>query len=236
MNVQRRDVTNDHVNEDTMAKFFASVYGYMTLGLAISGITAFYTAQSTFMLNLVYGSPFGMIGLFIAELFLVMKLASNGAKLKSAGASLVGFIAFALLNGVTLASIFLIYELGSIGSAFLMTAGTFAGMSLVGFFTKRDMSSFGGQLRGALIGLIIAMVVNGLFLHSGPADFVLSIITVFIFIGFTAYDTHKLKQIYIRFGGQQPLGAVAITGALNLYLDFINIFISLLRIFGDRRS
>ncbi|WP_313468894.1 Bax inhibitor-1/YccA family protein [Carnobacterium sp.] len=236
MATQRKDVTNDYLEQNSMTKFFASVYGYMTLGLAISGITAFYTAQSTAMLNLVYGSPFGMMGLFIVELFLIMKLSSNSMKLKTARASLIGFIAFSLLNGITLSTVFLAYELGSIGSAFLMAAGTFAGMSLVGFFTKRDMSTLGGQLRGALIGLIIATLVNGLLLHSGPADFVLSLITVVVFVGFTAYDTHKLKQIYVQLNGQHELGAIAITGALNLYLDFINIFLSLLRIFGNRRD
>ncbi|MEG0553195.1 MAG: Bax inhibitor-1/YccA family protein [Carnobacterium sp.] len=220
MNTQRKDVTNDYIEQLTMAKFFASVYGYMTLGLAISGITAFYASQSPLILNLVYGSPFGMIGLFIAEIFLVSKLATNGMKMRSASSSLIGFIAFALLNGVTLASIFLIYELGSIGSAFLMASATFAGMSLVGFFSKRDMSTLGGQLRGALIGLIVATLVNSLFLRSG----------------FTAYDTHKLKQLYIQFSGQHALGALAISGALSLYLDFINIFLGLLRIFGNRRD
>ncbi|SEL12356.1 hypothetical protein SAMN04488700_0464 [Carnobacterium iners] len=236
MNTQRKDVTNDFIEQPTMARFFASVYGYMTLGLAISGITAFYASQSPFILNLVYGSPFGLIGLFIAEIFLVSKLATNGMKMRSASSSLFGFIAFALLNGITLASIFLIYELGSIGSAFLMASATFAGMSLVGFFTKRDMSTLGGQLRGALIGLIVAMLVNSFILRSGPADFVLSIITVLIFVGFTAYDTHKLKQLYIQFSGENSLGAVAISGALSLYLDFINIFLALLRIFGNRRD
>lgn len=238
MNNPRKDVTPNRAEMDQggIARFFASVYGYMTLGLAISAVTAVYSAQSTFLLNLVYGSPFGLIGLFIAEMFLVVKLSSNGAKMKSAGASMIGFVAFAMLNGIVLSSIFILYDLGSIGAAFIITAGTFAGMSIVGYTTKKDMSTLGGQLSGALIGLIIAMLVNGLFLQSGPADFVLSIITVIIFIGFTAYDTQKLKQLYLQHGEKQSMGAIAITGALNLYLDFINIFISLLNIFGGGRN
>ncbi|MER2132014.1 MAG: Bax inhibitor-1/YccA family protein [Carnobacterium inhibens] len=236
MNAPRKEVSNQAVSTTSMSKFFASIYSYMALGLTITGITAFYAAQSPFILNLVFGTRFGMIAFFIAEIALVMKLASNGAKLRSAGASIIGFIAFAIINGITLSSIFLLYDLGSIGAAFISTAASFAGMSLVGFTTKKDLTSLGGQLRGALIGLIIAMLVNGFFLQSGPADMVLSFITVVIFIGFTAYDTQKLKELYVHYSGEQNLGALAISGALSLYLDFINIFISLLRIFGGGRD
>lgn len=236
MNTPRKEVSNQAVSTTSMSKFFASIYSYMALGLTITGITAFYAAQSPFILNLVFGTRFGMIAFFIAEIALVMKLASNGAKLRSAGASIIGFIAFAIINGITLSSIFLLYDLGSIGAAFIFTAASFAGMSLVGFTTKKDLTSLGGQLRGALIGLIIAMLVNGFFLQSGPADMVLSFITVVIFIGFTAYDTQKLKELYVHYSGEQNLGALAISGALSLYLDFINIFISLLRIFGGGRD
>ncbi|MGX7388999.1 hypothetical protein CKN61_09450 [Carnobacterium divergens] len=229
MQNQRREVATEG-----MSRFFATVYGYMTLGLALSGVTAFYASQSPIIMKFVYGSPFGLIALVVLELFLVFKLASNGKKMRSVGSSIVGFTAFSIVNGVLLSSIFLVYNLGSIASAFMITAGTFAGMSFVGFVTKKDMSSFGGQLRGALIGLIIATVVNGFILKSGPADFVLSIITVLIFIGFTAYDTQKLKQIYMHYQDQETLGSIAISGALSLYLDFINIFLSILRIFGGR--
>ena len=189
MNTPRREVSNQAVSTTSLSKFFASIYIYMTLGLSITGITAFYASQSPFILNLVFGTRFGMLAFFIAEIALVMKLASNGAKLRSASTSIIGFIAFAVINGITLSSIFLMYDLGSIGAAFISTAASFAGMSLVGFTTKKDLTTLGGQLRGALIGLIIAMLVNGFFLKSGPADMVLSFITVIIFIGFTAYDT-----------------------------------------------
>lgn len=236
MNTPRREVSNQAVNTTSLSKFFASIYIYMTLGLSITGITAFYASQSSFILNLVFGTRFGMLAFFIAEIALVMKLASNGAKLRSASASIIGFTAFAVINGITLSSIFLMYDLGSIGAAFISTAASFAGMSLVGFTTKKDLTTLGGQLRGALIGLIIAMLVNGFFLKSGPADMVLSFITVVIFIGFTAYDTQKLKDLYTRYSGEQNLGALAISGALSLYLDFINIFIGLLRIFGGGRD
>ena len=236
MNTPRKEVSNQTINTAGLSKFFASIYSYMAVGLTITGITAFYASQSAFILNLVFGTRFGFLGFFIAEIALVMKLSANGAKLKSAGASIVGFIAFALINGITLSSIFLMYDLGSIGAAFISTAASFAGMSIVGFTTKKDLTSLGGQLRGALIGLIIAMLVNGFFLQSGPADMVLSFITVVIFIGFTAYDTQKLKELYVHYSGEQNLGALAISGALSLYLDFINIFLGLLRIFGGGRD
>ncbi|MGX7420499.1 Bax inhibitor-1/YccA family protein [Carnobacterium gallinarum] len=227
MQTQRKEVATEG-----LSRFFATVYGYMTLALALSGITAFYAAQSPLIRGLVLGNPIGFIALFLVEIFLVMKLASNGNKLRSTGSSVVGFIAFSIVNGILLSSIFLLYSLGNIASAFMITAGTFAAMSIYGFVTKRDMTSLGGHLRSALIGLIIATLVNAFFLKSGIGSLVLSYITVLIFVGLTAYDTQKLKEIYFHYADSQSLGAIAISGALSLYLDFVNIFLAVLRIFG----
>lgn len=231
MQTQRKEVATAG-----LSRFFATVYGYMTLALAVSGITAFYAAQSMFIRNLIFGNSFGFIALFLVEIFLVMKLASNGNKLRSVGSSIVGFIAFSIVNGILLSSIFIIYPLGDIAAAFMITAGTFAGMSIFGFVTKKDMTGLGGHLRSALIGLIIATLVNGFILRSGPGELILSYITVLIFVGLTAYDTQKLKQIYFHYSDSQSLGAIAISGALSLYLDFINIFLAVLRIFGGGRN
>ncbi len=218
---------------ETRQKFMAGVYGWMVAALAISGVAAFFTANSYTLLNLIFGNRFGYLVLVIAELALVMYLVSQIRKLSVAQASFF-FILYSVLNGVTLSSVLLVYTGSSIAQVFITTALMFGGMSLYGMKTKSDLTSAGRYLFMALIGLIIASVVN-LLLRSSGLDWIISIATVVIFTGLTAYDTQKLMRISVHADGSENFQKVAIIGALELYLDFINIFLALLRLFGNRR-
>jgi FtsH-binding integral membrane protein len=172
-----------------------------------------------------------MFGLMIVELFLVIWLVARLNKMSS-GAAAGFYFLYAILNGITLASIFVVYDLGTISTAFFTAAAMFIVMSLVGAFTKVDLSKMGGILMMALIGVMIAIFIN-IFVGSSTVDLIISIITVIIFTLLTAYDTQKLKDYYgSTQGDEESLKKMATIGALNLYLDFINIFLALLRIFG----
>jgi len=172
--------------------------------------------------------------LVIAELGLVIAMSAAINRISAATATLL-FLIYSALNGVTFAAIFVIYTRSSIASAFLVTAGTFAAMSVYGYVTKRDLTGFGSFLFMGLVGIIIASVVN-MFLHSAMISWITSYVGVFIFVGLTAYDTQKIKQIgHGGFADEQSQHKAAILGALRLYLDFINLFLMLLRIMGDRR-
>lgn len=211
------------------------VYTWMAMALAITGITAYGVAISPNLINFVFGSKAIFFGLIIAELAMVILLSARLHKLSLTTATLM-FITFSVLNGVTLSSIFLIYTASSIATTFFICAGTFAAMSAYGAFTKTDLSSIGKLLFMALIGLIIATVVN-LFVHSTGLDLIISYAGVLIFVGLTAWDTQKIKLMladadYMDEGAQK----IALIGALSLYLDFINLFLYLLRIFGARRD
>lgn len=211
------------------------VYTWMSMALAITGITAYGVAISPNLINFVFGSKAIFFGLIIAELAMVILLSARLHKLSLTTATLM-FITFSVLNGVTLSSIFLIYTTSSIATTFFICAGTFAAMSAYGAFTKTDLSSIGKLLFMALIGLIIATVVN-LFVHSTGLDLIISYAGVLIFVGLTAWDTQKIKLMlsnadFMDEGAQK----IALIGALSLYLDFINLFIYLLRIFGARRD
>lgn len=211
------------------------VYTWMAMALAITGITAYGVAISPNLINFVFGSKAIFFGLIIAELAMVILLSARLHKLSLTTATLM-FITFSVLNGVTLSSIFLIYTASSIATTFFICAGTFAAMSAYGAFTKTDLSSIGKLLFMALIGLIIATVVN-LFVHSTGLDLIISYAGVLIFVGLTAWDTQKIKLMlsnadFMDEGAQK----IALIGALSLYLDFINLFLYLLRIFGARRD
>lgn len=216
--------------------YLRSVYNWMAAGLALTAAISFaltYTSLNSLLLTQT-GVYVG-IGCIIAELILVFVLSLRIDKLSAPTATLM-FLAYSALNGVSLSFVLMAYEVGSVATAFLTATGMFAGMSLYGLTTKRDLSSMGSLLTMGLIGLIIAMIVN-MFLASTMMDFVISIAGVGIFLGLTAYDTQYLKQM----GESAPYDdAVAIRrgvilGALKLYLDFINLFIMLLRLLGDRR-
>lgn len=210
------------------------VYVWMALALVITGITAYGVASSPSLMMTIIQTPAVMWGLVIAELVIVMSVSAAINRLSLTAATLL-FVLYSVLNGVTLSLIFMVYTLTSIASVFFITAGTFAVMAAYGYFTKRDLTSLGKLLLMALIGLIIASVVNIFFVKSSGFDLIVSYIGVLIFVGLTAYDTQKIKQMLAM---QTDMGEgaqkVALMGALSLYLDFINLFLYLLRIFGRR--
>jgi FtsH-binding integral membrane protein len=215
--------------------FIRSVYNWMGMGLALTGFIAYYVANTDAMLQLVYKNPFIFYGLIIAELALVFTLSARVSKLKASTATAM-FVAYAALNGVTLSFIFLAYTQSSITSTFFICAATFIACSVYGMTTKRDLTSMGGFLTMGLIGIIIASVVN-LFVRSSGMSMIISYIGVLVFVGLTAYDTQKLKTMALSQPAGLDAGVVrkgAIMGALALYLDFINLFLMLLRILGNR--
>ena len=208
------------------------VYLWMTLALVITGFAAYYVASSNFIFTL-YNTPALLWGLIIAELALVVGLSAAIHKLSLPVATLM-FVIYSIINGVTLSSIFLIYSIGSITKVFLITAGTFGAMAVFGYTTKKDLSSIGKYLFMALIGLIIATVVN-LFVKSTGLDLILCYAGVLIFVGLTAWDSQKIKEMCMSAEyADESAQKMALLGALSLYLDFINLFIYLLRIFGRR--
>lgn len=205
----------------------------MTLALVITGFTAYGVATSPGIQQLVFGNSIVMWGLIIAEFALVIGVSAAINKLSLTTATLM-FILYSVINGALLSSIFLIYTASSIALVFFITAGTFGAMALVGYTTKTDLTSMGKILFMALIGLVIATLVN-LFVKSSGFTLILSYVGVLIFVGLTAYDSQKIKQMMLQ-GSRCWEGAqkLALLGALTLYLDFINLFIYLLRIFGKR--
>ena len=218
--------------EDERKKFMSGVYTWMTLALALSGLTAFGVASSPAILQLIFGNELVFFGLIIAELVLVMVFSFRVHKMSVTAASLV-YIVYSILNGITLASIFIVYTKTSIFSVFLISAGMFAAMSIYGRVTKQDLRSAGRYLTMALFGVIIASVVN-IFLKSSGLDWLLSLVTVGIFVGLTAYDTQKAYAIAEQSDGSDMFAKASVVMALELYLDFINIFLSLLRLFGKK--
>lgn len=215
-------------------RFMVKVYTWMTLALALTGAVAYYTAGSERLLRVIFSSKFTFYGLIIAELVLVVVLSAAINKMSAFMATFV-FLFYSAVNGLTLSAIFLLYTSGSIASTFLVTAGTFAAMSAYGYFTKKDLTRWGSLLFMALIGLIIASVVNW-FLNSETLYWISTYAGVLIFTGLTAYDTQKIKkQNKIGNEGTEEDRKEAILGALTLYLDFINLFLYLLRIMGKRR-
>lgn len=210
------------------------VYVWMTLALVLTGITAYGVASSPGLMMTIYQTPTIMWGLIIAELAIVIAISAAINRLSLTTATLL-FVLYSVLNGATLSLIFAVYTMSSIANVFFITAGTFGVMAAYGYFTKRDLSSWGKLLLMALIGLIIATLVNVFLVKSSGFDLILSYAGVLIFVGLTAYDTQKIKQMLAM---QTDMGEgaqkVALLGALSLYLDFINLFLYLLRIFGRR--
>lgn len=209
------------------------VYVWMTLALVITGFTAYGVATSPGIQQLVFGNSVVMWGLIIAEFALVIGVSAAINKLSLTTATLM-FILYSVINGALLSSIFLIYTASSIATVFFITAGTFGAMALVGYTTKTDLTSMGKILFMALIGLVIATLVN-LFVKSSGFTLILSYVGVLIFVGLTAYDSQKIKQMMLQApDAGESAQKLALLGALTLYLDFINLFIYLLRIFGKR--
>lgn len=209
------------------------VYVWMTLALVITGFTAYGVATSPGIQQLVFGNSIVMWGLIIAEFALVIGVSAAINKLSLTTATLM-FILYSVINGALLSSIFLIYTASSIATVFFITAGTFGAMALVGYTTKTDLTSMGKILFMALIGLVIATLVN-FFVKSSGFTLILSYVGVLIFVGLTAYDSQKIKQMMLQApDAGESAQKLALLGALTLYLDFINLFIYLLRIFGKR--
>lgn len=209
------------------------VYVWMTLALVLTGITAYGVANSLTLVETIFSNQLLFWGLIIAEFGLVFGISAAINRLSLATATLL-FILYSVINGVTLSAIFLAYTASSIAQVFFITAGTFAAMSIYGYTTKKDLSSWGNLLFMALIGIIIASVAN-FFLKSDMLSLIVSYIGVIIFVGLTAYDTQKIKELLYEYGDEGEGGQkIALLGALSLYLDFINLFIYLLRIFGKR--
>ncbi|MDX9785877.1 MAG: Bax inhibitor-1/YccA family protein [Desulfobacterales bacterium] len=218
-------------------EFVRSVYNWMMVGLALTGFVAYFTAHNESLLQLIYQNRLVFFALIIAELGLVFYISARINRLAASTATGL-FVLYSALNGLTLSFIFLVYTSSSITSTFFICAATFGACSIYGWMTKRDLTSMGGFMTMGLIGIIIASVVN-MFLQSSGMAMIISYIGVLVFVGLTAYDTQKIKTMAMS----QPVGAeagvirkAAILGALSLYLDFINLFLMLLRIFGGSRE
>jgi hypothetical protein len=220
---------NSTVAREAQRTFMARVYGWMFAGLMLTGVVAIFTVSNQPLLELAVQWRFPLL---LAELGLVFVLSLAAPKLSGPVAAVM-FMAYAALTGMTLSIYFLIYTAGSIGQAFVMTAGLFGAMSIYGTVTKKDLSSWGSFLFMGLIGVIIAGLVN-LFMRSDMMSFVISCACVVVFTGLTAYDTQKLRQMHAS-TGYSSAATVSVVGALTLYLDFINLFLALLRLFGRRR-
>jgi hypothetical protein len=212
------------------------VYVWMTLALVITGFTAYAVANSPGIMTAIITNPMLKWGLLIGEFALVWYVSARIDRLSLSTATLL-FILYSVLNGATLSIIFLAYTMTSIASVFFITAGTFAAMSLVGYFTKKDLSGLGRILFMALIGLIIATLVNVFLIKSGGFSLIVSYVGVLIFVGLTAYDTQRIKNMLVEADDvSAEAQKIALMGALALYLDFINLFLYLLRIFGGNRE
>ncbi len=212
--------------------FMAKVYAWMTGGLLTTAVVALLTASSPTMVNYIVNSSLFWV-LLIAELLLVIGLSAMIEKISPAVAT-GAFLLYSAVSGLTLSIVFLMYTQASIASTFFVTAGTFGAMSAYGYLTKRDLSGWGSFLYMGLIGLIIASVVN-IFLHNEMVYWVVTYAGILIFVGLTAYDTQKIKQFAAQGASHADAHKAAIMGALKLYLDFINLFLLLLRLLGRRR-
>ncbi len=221
---------------EVVSAFMRGVYQWMTLGLLLTAGIAWWVSTSEAALNFIFGNQMVFFGLVIAELILVVVMAAAIRKISASAATLM-FIGYSVLNGLTLSFIFLAYAQATIFQTFVVCAVMFGGMSLYGLTTKKDLTSWGSFLFMGLIGVVIASIVN-MFMHSSMMEFVISIIGVIVFTGLTAYDTQKLMVLGQTAGGNDAAAVrkVTILGALTLYLDFINLFLMLLRLFGGGRD
>lgn len=216
--------------DEGLRAYMLGVYNYMAAGLGLTGVVAFLTAQSPALMDLIYGNTMIFWVVMLAPLGLIL---FGFRSTMSAGAAQAVYWLFSGLMGLSLAYIFHAYTGESLARVFFITTGMFASMSLYGYTTKRDMTGFGAFLFMGLIGLIIAMVVN-IFMQSAAMHWAISVIGVLIFVGLTAYDTQKIKRAYQEDDSADVMTKKSVFGALHLYLDFINLFLFLLRLFGNR--
>ncbi len=218
--------------DEGLRSFMVRVYMYMALGLSLTAMVAYYVASTPALIKALVVPPMGYVFMF-APLGVVLFLSFRLDRIAASTAQML-FWAYAGLMGISLSMIFLIYTSASIAKIFFVSASLFGSMSLYGYTTQRDLTSMGSFLTMGLWGIILASLVN-IFLKSGPMEMVISIIAVLVFTGLTAYDTQTIKEIYMNSDDQDVATKKAVFGALQLYLDFVNIFLSLLRLFGERR-
>ncbi|MBO1299188.1 MULTISPECIES: Bax inhibitor-1/YccA family protein [unclassified Enterococcus] len=222
---------NNQIISNSINRFYAKVYGFLGIGLALSALTS-YLAIQVFpyqVASFINNFPLGFMGLWIVQIILVLVLGTKAQKNPSL--AIGGFVAYSLLNGLVLAVTLAFYDIGTITTAFISATGMFIGMSAIGMFTKKDLTGVGRAGMAALIGVIIAMVLNVFILRSSAVELFISLLLVVIFAGITAYDNQKIGNVFVQSNGQANSG-VAVFLALQLYLDFINLFLAFLRIFG----
>lgn len=227
--------TTSAASSSHVATLFKSLYMQMAAALTITGLTAYFLSGSEAFWNMLTANPSMLWIIFFMQIGLVLWLSARVMHMSITSATLL-FIAYSILTGVTLSSIFLIYDLGTIATSFFVTAGTFLTMSIIGYTTRMDLSKLGNILYMLLIGLVIATIVN-IFVASSTLYWITTYAGVVIFTGLIAWDTQKLRTLFIEHGAADEMGnKLALLGALTLYLDFINIFLYLLRIFGNSRD
>ena len=237
--------TDQVVIDEGLRAYMLKVYNYMTTGLLLTGLVAYFFGKASIVTNelgqiigitslgsMLFGSPLKWV-VMLAPLGFVFYLSARINKMSVSSAQITFWI-FSAIMGLSLASIFIVYTQASIARVFFISSGTFAAMSLYGYTTKKDLTKLGGFLFMGLIGIIIASLVN-LFFQSSALHFAISVIGVLVFVGLTAYDTQSIKNMYYAGDSESVGGKKALMGALRLYLDFINLFIMLLRLFGQRR-
>lgn len=218
-----------------ISSLFKSLYMQMAAALIVTGLTAYFLSQSAAFITYIFANPSIIWISLLVELGVVFALSSQVTRMSMSIATLL-FILYSVLNGITFSTVFIAYDLGSIATTFFVTAGTFFAMSLIGMFTNMDLSKIGNTLYMMLIGLLIATIVN-IFLSSTTLHWIITYAGVIIFVGLIAWDTQKLKQLFYEYGTNDDNGQkLALLGALTLYLDFINLFLFLLRILGNSRD
>jgi uncharacterized protein len=216
-----------------VSTFIRGVYWWMCIGLGVTAVVALAVASSPAAVSTLVRTPILFFGIMIAELVLVVYLSARVAKMSPSTAGIL-FTAYSALNGVTFSLILLAYTGASVANAFFVTAGMFGALAVFGSVTKRDLTGMGRFMFMGLVGLVLASIVS-IFWHNDAMQFVMGVIGVLVFSGLIAYDTQRLRSLALQMPGDQA-GSYAVVGALSLYLNFINLFLSLLRLFGNRRN
>ena len=234
-NLDFNSIESTRYSDSVVATLMRNVYIWMTLALVITGLTAMVTAKSEALMTFIFTNNWAVIALMILQLGLVFYFSARINRMSFSTATAV-FILYSAITGLTFSSIFVVFSMNSIATTFFITAGMFAAMALVGSFTKKDLSGIGKFALMALIGLIIAGIVN-MFLRNAMMDFIVSGIGVLVFAGLTAYDSQKIRQmLQMQSEINESTQKLALLGSLSLYLDFINIFLYFLRFFGSSRD
>lgn len=233
--METNNLTRNLAEKTAQSVLFRNVYTWMTLALVITGAVAMYMAKSMTLISMIMQNSLLFWGILIAELGVVWYLSARIHRISFTSATLM-FILYSILNGATLSMIFLIYTMSSIATTFFVTAGTFGVMALFGYVTKKDLTRLGSLCFMGIIGIIIASLVN-IFLQNSMMEMIISYIGVLLFVGLTAYDSQKIKRLLMQDGVEinETTQKIALLGAMTLYLDFINLFLYLLRILGDRK-